>query len=380
MKCIDFSVKNPKLRRLNKVLAGLFVLVILVLSDAVMAIEVTDLYQGIVPVESRDNVRERQQAFNEALRQVLLKITGNGTIYNQPLIRRALTNADNYVDTWSYRTVTSSRGEDDTSGEAPGIELSVTFFEPEVLALLDSAGIPLWPRNRPYTLVWLVIQDELGGRQLVGSSSRDNLDILSMLESGAQRRGLPVLLPILDFDDLRAVSTNDVWNMETERLLAASARYQSESVLVIRLFRTLAGDVFGRSNYLFRNQVFELELFEESVETFVEQSIALAVDELSAYYAVLLSGTDSSMEVNLTVNGITSAEDYASLLGYIAQLTDVNDHNIVRVKDQTIQLKLVTGGQLRQLVETIALNRNMQPDGDLVRMDNQVFMSYWWNR
>ncbi len=355
-------------------------MVILVLSDAVMAIEVTDLYQGIVPVESRDNVRERQQAFNEALRQVLLKITGNGTIYNQPLIRRALTNADNYVDTWSYRTVTSSRGEDDTSGEAPGIELSVTFFEPEVLALLDSAGIPLWPRNRPYTLVWLVIQDELGGRQLVGSSSRDNLDILSMLESGAQRRGLPVLLPILDFDDLRAVSTNDVWNMETERLLAASARYQSESVLVIRLFRTLAGDVFGRSNYLFRNQVFELELFEESVETFVEQSIALAVDELSAYYAVLLSGTDSSMEVNLTVNGITSAEDYASLLGYIAQLTDVNDHNIVRVKDQTIQLKLVTGGQLRQLVETIALNRNMQPDGDLVRMDNQVFMSYWWNR
>ncbi len=380
MKCFDFSVKNPKLRRLNKVLAGLFVLVILVLSDAVMAIEVTDLYQGIVPVESRDNVRERQQAFNEALRQVLLKITGNSTIYNQPLIRRALTNADDYVETWSYRTVTSTRGEDDTSGEAPGIELTVTFFEPEVLALLDSAGIPLWPRNRPYTLVWLVIQDELGGRQLVGSSSRDNLDILSMLESGAQRRGLPVLLPILDFEDLRAVSTNDVWNMDTERLLAASARYQSESVLVIRLFRTLAGDVLGRSNYLFRNQVFELELFEESVETFVEQSIALAVDELSAYYAVLLSGTDSSMEVNLTVNGITSAEDYASLLGYIAQLTDVNEHHIVRVKDQTIQLKLVTGGQLRQLVETIALNRNMQPDGDLVRMDNQVFMSYWWNR
>ncbi len=380
MKCFDFSVKNPKLRRLNKVLAGLFVLVILVLSDAVMAIEVTDLYQGIVPVESRDNVRERQQAFNEALRQVLLKITGNSTIYNQPLIRRALTNADDYVETWSYRTVTSTRGEDDTSGEAPGIELTVTFFEPEVLALLDSAGIPLWPRNRPYTLVWLVIQDELGGRQLVGSSSRDNLDILSMLESGAQRRGLPVLLPILDFEDLRAVSTNDVWNMDTERLLAASARYQSESVLVIRLFRTLAGDVLGRSNYLFRNQVFELELFEESVETLVEQSIALAVDELSAYYAVLLSGTDSSMEVNLTVNGITSAEDYASLLGYIAQLTDVNEHHIVRVKDQTIQLKLVTGGQLRQLVETIALNRNMQPDGDLVRMDNQVFMSYWWNR
>jgi len=361
-------------------LAALLLMVVFLLNESALAIEVTDLYQGIVPVESRDNVRERQQAFNNALRQVLLKVTGNSAIYNQPLIRRALASADNYVDTWSYRTVTPPQEADAGPTAVPGIELSVSFFEPQVLSLLDSAGIPLWPRNRPYTLVWLVVQDELGERQLVGSSARDNLDILALLENDAQRRGLPVLLPILDFEDRRAVSANDVWDMDAQRLLAASARYQSESVLVVRLFRTLAGDVLGKSNYLFRNQVFELELFEESAETFMEQSIALAADELAAYYSVLLSGTDSSMEVNMTVTGITSAEDYAGLLSYVEQLTDVNEHHIVRVKDQTIELKLVTGGQLRQLVETIALNRSMQPVGDLVREDNQVFMSYRWNR
>jgi len=380
MKCVDFSVKNPKSGTLNCGLAALLLMLVCLLHEPALAIEVTDLYQGIVPVESRDNVRERQQAFNNALRQVLLKVTGNSAIYNQPLIRRALASADDYVDTWSYRTVTPPEGVDDAPTAVQGIELSVSFFEPQVLSLLDSAGIPLWPRNRPYTLVWLVVQDELGGRQLVGSSTRDNLDILALLENDAQRRGLPVLLPILDFEDRRAVSASDVWDMDAQRLLAASARYQSESVLVVRLFRTLAGDVLGKSNYLFRNQVFELELFEESIETFMEQSIALAADELAAYYAVLLSGTDSSMEVNMTVTGITSAEDYAGLLSYVDQLTDVNEHHIVRVKDQTIQLKLVTGGQLRQLVETIALNRSMQPVGDLVREDNQVYMSYRWSR
>ena len=71
--------------------------------------------------------------------------------------------------------------------------------------------------------------------------------------------------------------------------------------------------MLGKSNYLFRNQVFELEAFEESAETFITQSIGLAADELSAYYAILLSGTDSGMEVNLTVEGIGSAEDYAGL-------------------------------------------------------------------
>jgi hypothetical protein len=138
--------------------------------------------------------------------------------------------------------------------------------------------------------------------------------------------------------------------------------------------------VLGKSNYLFRDQVFELELFEDSAQNFIEQSIALAADELAAYYSVLLSGTDNRMEVNLTVTGIANAEDYAGLLNYVGQLTDVNAYHIATVKGQTIQLKLVTGGQLRQLVETIALNRNLQPVGDLVRDDNQIYMSYQWNR
>ena len=375
MKCLDFSVKNPLKRRLNGTLAALFFM-LSALPFSLCAIEVTGLYQGIVTVNSRDDVRERQRAFSDALRQVLLKVTGDSAIYNQPNIRRALVNADDYVDTWSYRTVNLET--DDSSTLA--IELSVSFFEPQVLTLLDGAGIPLWPGNRPYTLLWLVVQDELGVRQLLGTSSRGYPTIQRLLASEARNRGLPLLLPILDFEDLRAVSANDVWDMNTEALLAASARYQSESILLVRVFRTVAGDVLGKSNYLFRGQVFELDAFEEPLESFLQQSVALAADELAGYYAVLLSGTDSNMEVNLTVEGIRSAEDYAGLLHYVSQLTDVNGLRIARVKDQTIELRLSTGGQLRQLVETIALNRNLQPAGELVREDNQVYLSYLWNR
>ena len=375
MECLDFSVKNPLKRRLNGTLAALFFM-LSALPFSLCAIEVTGLYQGIVTVNSRDDVRERQRAFSDALRQVLLKVTGDSAIYNQPNIRRALVNADDYVDTWSYRTVNLET--DDSSTLA--IELSVSFFEPQVLTLLDGAGIPLWPGNRPYTLLWLVVQDELGVRQLLGTSSRGYPTIQRLLASEARNRGLPLLLPILDFEDLRAVSANDVWDMNTEALLAASARYQSESILLVRVFRTVAGDVLGKSNYLFRGQVFELDAFEEPLESFLQQSVALAADELAGYYAVLLSGTDSNMEVNLTVEGIRSAEDYAGLLHYVSQLTDVNGLRIARVKDQTIELRLSTGGQLRQLVETIALNRNLQPAGELVREDNQVYLSYLWNR
>lgn len=387
MKCIDFTGKNGLFRypcgavfHLTPLfaLSCLLSAFLMLSASVVVAVEVPSLYQGTVLVSSREDERERNRAFSNALRQVLLKVTGNNDVYTAPLIRRALANADDYVDTWSYRSVTGS-GDEQTSGN-DGVELSVRFFEPQVLQLLEEAGIPLWPSNRPYTLVWMVVQDELGDRTLIDSGANEFADILALLESESEKRALPLLFPILDFEDRQAVSLQDAWNLEAERLLAASERYQSESVLAVRLFRTLGGDVFGKSVYLFRDQVFELEVVEEALSGFIEESVALAADELSAYYAVLLSGTDSRMEVNLSVQGVQSAEDYAGLLTYLGGLTGVNDFQIVTVNQEVIELKLSTGGQLRQLVESIALNRSLLPAGDLVREDNQVFMRYQWNR
>ena len=386
MKCLDFSVKNLLSRLFFRVLCRLLPVIFIFQFAPVQAVEVEGLYQGTVTVESRNDERERLSAFSNVFRQVLIKVTGNSEVLTLPQIRRALNNADDYVDTWSYRSISESDSAltaavDATRviATAQRVELTVSFFEPEVLSLLETANIPLWPGNRPYTLVWLVVQEELGARQIVGASTNAFPDVMALLDLEANNRALPILLPILDFEDMRAVSANDVWDMDAEKLLQASRRYQSESVLVIRLFRTVTGDVFGKSNHLFRAQIFEVEMFEQSAESFIQESVALATDEISAYYAVLLSGTDSSIEVNLTVEGIKSAEDYAALLDYVANLTDVNDYQVAAVENQTIMLRLSTGGQIRQLVETIALSRTLEPLDELIRNDNQVFMSYQWN-
>ena len=377
MKCLDFTVKNLQISFPGKLVNLLLIFFFHGLSGNILAVEVADLYQGTIVVESRDNEKERLNALPSALRQVLIKVTGNPAILSQSIIRQALSNAEDYVDTYSYRNVSGTIDSD--LDPVSSIELSVTFSKAEILNLLDSANISLWPGNRPYTLVWLVAQGERGVRQIVGSSSNEFNEVINLLEMEAGNRALPLLLPILDFEDLRAVSTIDVWEMNAEKLLQASSRYQSESVLVTRLYITLGGDVVGKSSYLFRGQVFELEMFEEPVENFLRESVALATNEISAYYSVLLSGTDSNVEVNLTVEGIANAEDYAALLKYVTRLTDVNNYQIAGVENQTIMLRLSTGGQIRQLIEAIALNRTMVPLGELVRNDNQVYMSYQWN-
>ncbi len=336
-----------------------------------LGVEVSGIYEGSVPVDSRDDARERNRAFGDAMRQVLVKVTGNREVLSHAMTRRAISNADDYVDTWSYRTINPDA---DSEGS---IELNVSFFEPKVLELIDLAGIPMWPKNRPYTLLWIVVQDELEEKQLLGTSS-DTSDILVLLHEAADARGLPLLLPLLDIDDLRAVSIDDVWNMNIEKLLEASARYQSESILLVRIFRTLGGDVLGKSTYMLRDQALTLEAFEEPLESFVSDSIALSTNELSAYYAILLSGTQSNLEVRLTVEGIEGVEDYAGLLNYVSELADVNSFKVVSVDNQTIELALSTGGQIRQLVETIALNRNMLPVSEVLRDENNVTMSYRW--
>jgi len=226
----------------------------------------------------------------------------------------------------------------------------------------------------------MVIQDELGERQLLGSTAGNFPAIQGLLETEASNRALPLLLPVLDIEDRRAVTADDIWNMDVGKLLSASDRYQSESILAIRVFRTLGGEVLGKSSYLFRNQVLEVEMYEEPVEEFITASVALATNELSSYYAVLLSGTDSNIEVRLTVEGVKNAEDYAGLLEYVSGLTDVNAYQVSSVSNETIQLTLYTGGQLRQLVETIALNRSLLPNSELLREENQVFMSFLWNK
>lgn len=375
VKSLDFTVKNPRIRVVRQILCLILLVQLIPGSGPALAIEVEGLYQGSVTVLSRDNEQERNRAFSDAFRQVLIKVSGNTEVLSQAQVRRALSNAEDYVDTWSYRAAVPVEGETNT-----GVVLNVSFFEPEVLSLLDASGIPIWPKNRPYTLVWIVIQDELGERQLLGSTAGNFPAIQSLLETEASSRALPFLLPVLDIEDRRAVTADDVWNMDADKLLAASDRYQSESVLAIRVFRTLGGEVLGKSSYLFRSQILELEMYEEPVESFISASVALASNELSSYYAVLLSGTDSNIEVRLTVEGVKSAEDYAGLLNYVSGLTDVNAYQVSSVSNETIQLTLYTGGQLRQLVEAIALNRNLLPISELLREDNQVYMSFLWNQ
>jgi uncharacterized protein len=345
------------------------------------AAEVTGLYEAVATVSSRDDERQRQQGFSAAMRAVLVKLTGRTDTLQNPIVARALTSPQSYVETYAYNSIVSDAAVAQP-GQAAQIELQVTFFQAGIQQLLNEAGIAVWPQNRPDTLLWIALQDELGERYLATAQPDEGGDVVAAIRAEATKRGVPLLLPLLDFNDLRALTIEQLWNFDINALRIASSRYQGESILALRVFRSLSGDVIGKAVYIFRDQVLQFEALESPLEPFVEGSIDLVAQNLASYYAILLSGgaSDSSEEVRLTVDGIGSASDYAGLLQYLNGLAAVSSVQVLSAQGGSVELQLNTGGQFRQLVESIALDRRLSARGELTRNGAQVLMHYQWSR
>lgn len=341
----------------------------LLLWETAKAIEVENLYQGRVIVESRSDEAEREAAFGEALREVLIKVSGQRALLQQNRIATALNRPQDYVDSWSYNS------RDGLEGESL-IELRVSFAPESVRRLLANNDIALWPSNRPLTLVWVVAEDDSGRHRILRQG--DSQPLLAAVREEMRQRGMPVLLPLMDLDDNRAVDVDRLWELDQEHIQMVSLRYAVDSILVLRVFTSLGSEYLGRSKYFFRSQAFEQELYATSLEELVQPAIDQAADELAGYYAVSLRGSEVGVSVSMQVDDVADLEDYAALLQYVESMTDVSAYSITRVAGDRVELELSTGGQTRQLVESIALGRRLVSVSDPIREGENLFMHYRW--
>ncbi|MDR2212619.1 MAG: DUF2066 domain-containing protein [Pseudomonadales bacterium] len=339
---------------------------------ALFAAEGDELYRGEVVVASRDDAAERTRAFTRGLEDVLLKLSGRADTLRNPAIRRQIQNTQPLVEGWTYRTRTVDGAEQ--------IYLDITYFQPEIQRLLDSAGIPLWPANRPQTLVWLVRRDELGEPELADAALEPA--VYQHLQEEAARRALPLRLPLLDLQDRLSLNAEQVWTMDAQALRAASQRYAGDSILALSLFRTLTGETYAKATYLFGERVLELENFEESETEFLDAAIALAAEELAGIFAVrmapLVNDDGGGAFAIFEVQGVRGMADYAALLKYLNDLTVVNSVQVLQAEGDKLLLQVRNGGQLRQLMETLAFERRLVQQGEPLRTGQEIAVQYLW--
>lgn len=317
---------------------------------------VTDMYEATITVKTQER-QDRDEAIRTALAQVLVRVSGRTQIADSdefPRIKAALVNATNYAQQFRYRD--KSQQKYLAAGES-ALELWVKFDPVVVNKLLRENNIPLWDKNRPTTLVWLV-SDERAHREILGQASTGL--IRSALDDLTHARGLPVILPKMDLTDRNAIQVSQVWNNNAEAIQAASARYSSDAILVGRLQLLPSGQWNTSWSLLHEGRKQEWSTSNVALTNAVSLGIDQTSEYLSQRFAHLVQGEDSLVLVQ--VKNIRTLTDFNRTVKFLRTLSQVKSVSPQLVQGENVVFRVNTSAGRLGLAHAISLSAILNAD------------------
>lgn len=310
------------------------------LPSQVAAVDVPTLYTAEVPFDR--NARDpRKDAYQLALAEVLLRVSGSGLSTDRETINELFPNPASYV-------IQFRPGANDS--------LWVSFDGQAIEQTLRDAGQTVWGADRPLTLVWLAVDWGQGSREIISADDPDrtagesrsidrNKRLRERMLEIARQRGLPVVFPLLDTIDLQNVSFSDIWGGFDERIIAASERYDADSILIGRIRPSSSRQESWR--YFFSGA-------ERSWNGPPEAIIGQIGDLLAAEFAF---GGDVPIEsVALNVSGVASVEAYGTLQSLLAGVSLIEEFAIIEVAGDRISYRIDVRGGADRLRRALRFN------------------------
>ena len=286
---------------------GWMTLVALMFTLPLHADVVEDLYLATVPVESQDR-EERKEAIRTGLSQVLVRVTGSNQVLTAPAIEATLNQPTRYAQRFRYQ-------KQEKDGEKIQV-LWMRFDEGAITKLLHNNQMPVWGRTRPATLLWLVVDDR---RKRTLISNDKQADARQIIEEQAKLRGLPLRLPLYDLTDRTNLSLTDIWGNFEEAILRASSRYQTEAVLVGRVYRTSTKSWSGRWTLYTDGRQQNWQTSGESLEVAMLPGVSQTAEILAQRYAQVDSGL-SSDQLRIQIKGVSALAAYMRVVKYLDSL------------------------------------------------------------
>ena len=311
------------------------------------AATLTELYTVTVdPNPAASN--QREAATQAAMARLLIRVTGSRNAPIDPALQPLISEPDAYLSSYG----------DDRQGRA-----LVGFSRARIERVLTELGKPVWGPERPLTLLWVAVDDGAGGRALLSAGEAAPCDTpttprMTQLAEGvreeivaaADERGLPIAWPLLDLQDLSAVTCTDVWGGFDAEIVAASARYRADAVLIGRVRPATFGN--------------EVEwLFVHGVD---RRSLPLAgvrdgVDAAADRYAADLATIGGASLTLLTVNNVLTPADYGRVVSYLERQSVLESVDVESLDNGTLRLRVAARGDARVLERVLALGGVLRP-------------------
>ena len=213
----------------QKIIFLLFVIINFLISIELEAVEVKDLYQASVTINSQ-NSSDRANAIKKALAAVMIKVGGEKSVLENDVIKKSLKNYNAFLTQYRYQQKLLQIT--DEQGNNKQLFLVASFNAAKINQLFQEANLPLWGSLRPQVLLWLI--DEQGlSRSIISNSSASNLPFI--VNEFSSQRGLPIMMPLMDLTDTNQIQVSDVWGRFQQPIKKASERYNAEAIAVMRI-------------------------------------------------------------------------------------------------------------------------------------------------
>jgi hypothetical protein len=310
------------------------------LSFCVQAGSANPMYEVILPCDSQTD-QARQQLFKQGMEEVLHRIGTEPELHRYPNISRALESAVDYVQQYAYEE---------------GI-IRIQFNPALVRPLIEQTGQTTVSEYRPKVILWLAIEENQQ-RRLIGQETDPVLQA-KLLEM-ASRRGIPLVLPQMDLEDINAVSTNDIWGQFPSVLQQASQRYGAQMILVGRLQSLGNNDWEAHWQWLANDAPFVWESTGDSLESILN----VAFDRMNVQFKdqhVTKKEGASSRPVLIGISNLRSIRDYVQVESYLESLDFVREVNLVQVLGDRVVFQIVPrqAEQLQTLMQAIGFDQHL---------------------
>jgi uncharacterized protein len=168
--------------------------VLFMFGDGAAAGEVDDLYQARTIVTGQGKA-SRRGGFADCLAQVLVKVSGDPRLLDDPRVTGLADKADTLVADFHYRDRMAGIPVHDEQGtrDRP-YDLTVSFDPGKIDAALRSLGLEPWGASRPRVVMLVAVR--LGtSTYLLASDGERGRDQREALADAAERFGVPIAVP-----------------------------------------------------------------------------------------------------------------------------------------------------------------------------------------
>ncbi len=328
------------------------------------AVTVENLSDVDIVVKNQSDSQKRA-AIRSGLKTVIFRHVGDNSVFDNALIKNALTSSTNLINQFSYFQKSNE------------LYLKIQFSEQKIIKLLREAQVPIWGKNRPLTILWISNTD---GTTSQIESDTSSGDFVKSLKYSAEQIALPIVFPIMDFDEVTSVTPSDIKGSFVNQLHELNNRYDVEYYSLIAL-ENINGKYQYRVKLFPQRQdgilrpIYQFDGLSSDIST-----ITNAISKSLASYFSKEYSVSSNNEGSTTALSFVNVDDLAKAIDverYLNTLTTVKSAHIKNIEHNILSVELQLYGNEADMLKLLKLDpkiKAIEPDLSDKRTIKQLYL------